>query len=72
MVPGDDAGSEPNDESCANIPGPQCNNGQGSSPTTSGEGFIHVHAGIDGVGDLTAADYDWRNPMASVTVRKVR
>jgi hypothetical protein len=69
MVPGYDAGSEPNDESCGNIPGPQCK-GQGGSPTTSGEGFVHVHAGIHGVGDLAAADYDWRNPMASVTVRK--
>jgi hypothetical protein len=69
MVPGYDAGSEFNDESCANIPGPLCG-GVGSSPGVDGEGFVHVHAGIHGVGNLTAADYDWRNPMASVTVRK--
>ena len=74
MVPGYDAGSEPNDESCNHIPGPQCGGeGEGVSPETDDdEGFVHVHAGIHGIGDLAAADYDWRNPMAVVTVQKVR
>ena len=71
IVNGYDAGSEPNDELCVSIPGPQCG-GEGGSPGTGGEGFVHIHAGIHGIGDLQAADYDWRNPMASVTVQKVR
>ncbi len=70
QVPGYDAGSEPNDELCANIPGPQCG-GIGISATASGEGFVHIHAGIHGIGDLKAADYDWRNPMASITITRV-
>ena len=61
-----DAGSEPNDESCASIPGPICS-GEGPSLAAGGEGFIHVHAGIHGIGDLVAADRDWRNPVARIT-----
>ncbi|HRX62763.1 MAG TPA: spondin domain-containing protein [Candidatus Competibacter sp.] len=68
-VPGYDAGSEPNDERCASIPGPQCG-GEGVSPSVSGEGFVHVHAGIHGIGDLKAEEYDWRNPVAAVTIKK--
>jgi len=71
IVNGYDAGSEPNDELCTSIPGPVCG-GAGGSPDAGGEGFVHVHAGIHGIGDLEPAAYDWRNPMAWVTVRKVR
>ncbi len=62
-----DAGSEMNDELCANIPGPQC----GGAPFSDGlgEGFVHISRGISGEGDLAASDYDWRNPVARVTVR---
>ena len=64
-----DAGSEMNDELCLNIPGPQC----GGSPFSEGlaEGFVHISRGISGEGDLKASDYDWRNPVARVTVRLV-
>jgi len=62
-----DAGSEINDEFCSNIPGPACG-GVGSS-AADGEGFIHVHRGLHGIGDLSAAVYDWRNPVAKVIVR---
>ena len=65
-----DAGSETNDEICSNIPGPVCG-GVGSSPDDAGEGFIHVHRGIKGGGDLSAATYDWNNPAAVVTVTKI-
>ena len=65
-----DAGTEPNDELCANIPGPRCM-GEGDSPDVDGEGFIHVHAGIHGGGDLAVADYDWRNPAAKITIRRL-
>lgn len=36
-----DAGSEPNDEVCANIPGPVCG-GEGDSPNVDGEGYVHI------------------------------
>ena len=68
--PAYDAGSEPNDELCANIPGPVCG-GEGASPNTSGEGFVHIHAGIHGIGNLTPADRDWRNPAAKITIKRV-
>ena len=70
-VPGYDAGSEPNDELCASIPGPLCG-GEGGSPNAGGEGFVHIHAGIHGIGDLNASAYDWRNPMATIKVERVR
>jgi hypothetical protein len=65
-----DAGSEPNDERCASIPGPHCG-GVGGSPGVGGEGFVHVHSGIHGIADLKVATYDWRNPVAQVTIRRV-
>jgi hypothetical protein len=68
---GHDAGSEPNDELCANIPGPVCG-GEGTSANAGGEGFVHITAGIHGIGDLAAADYDWRNPVARIVVQRVR
>ncbi|MEM7081688.1 MAG: spondin domain-containing protein [Pseudomonadota bacterium] len=67
---GYDAGTEPNDELCANIPGPQCG-GEGVSPNAGGEGYIRVSPGIHGEGDLTASAYDWRNPVARVSIQRV-
>jgi Spondin_N len=64
-----DAGSEPNDELCASIPGPRCG-GQGASPG-GGEGYVHVSVGMHGIGDLGPAIYDWRNPVARVEIRRV-
>lgn len=66
-----DAGSETNDELCANIPGPYCG-GAPFSPMDDGEGFVHVANGIHGIGDLAPEVFDWRNPVASVTVRRVK
>lgn len=70
--PAYDAGSEYNDELCVNIPGPPtvCA-GEGYNPE-SGEGYVHVNPGIHGIGDLSAASYDWRNPVAKITIRRVR
>ena len=68
--PAYDAGSENNDESCASIPGPLCN-GEAFSDG-QGEGFVHIHAGIKGIADLDAASYDWRNPVAKITVTRVK
>lgn len=68
MAPGYDAGSEENNESCDYIPGPPCGNpGQNAGVP---EGFIHINNGIQGVGDLDPAGFDWRNPVAQVTVRR--
>lgn len=66
-----DAGSEENDELCANIPGPPtvCS-GEGSSDA-EGEGYVHIHAGIHGIGGLSAAQYDWRNAVAEITIQRM-
>lgn len=69
--PGYDAGSEPNDELCVSIPGPTCG-GEGQSPEIQGEGYVHINRGIHGIGDLAADVYDWRNPVAKVTIKRVR
>jgi len=68
FTPGYDAGSETNDESCINIPGPYCG-GTGLSPADPGEGYVHISRGISGKADLAASDFDWRNDVAKVTVR---
>jgi hypothetical protein len=70
--PAYDAGTEANDEQCVHIPGPPpiCA-GEGFNPSRQGaEGFVHIHAGIHGIGDLVVADRDWRNPVAKVTIRR--
>lgn len=64
-----DAGSEANTESCDDIPGPPC--GSHFVRVTDGaEGFVHVHAGIHGIGDLEPAMHDWRNPAAEVWIAR--
>ena len=68
--PGYDAGTEPNDENCMNIPGPVCG-GEGGSPGAGGEGYVHISRGIAGIGDLDSASYDWKNPTAKIEIRRV-
>jgi len=70
VVPAYDAGSEDNDELCANIPGPVCMGAAISDE--DGEGFVHISGGINGIGDLEPASYDWKNPVAHISVRQVR
>ena len=67
MVPAYDGGSEINDELCASIPGPHC----GGEPFSAadGEGFVHIHRGIHGIGNLQASQYDWNNPIAKIAVK---
>jgi hypothetical protein len=64
-----DAGSEENDELCMNIPGPYC----GGTPFSTGlaEGYVHISSGIHGNADLSSDAYDWRNPVAMISVRKI-
>lgn len=71
LSPGYDAGSETNDESCLNIPGPYCG-GAALSPEDAGEGYVHISRGISGNGDLSVSEFDWRNPVAKISVRRVR
>ena len=72
--PAYDAGTERNDETCASIPGPsfiECGGKGGGLAPGGGEGYVHVHAGIHGIGDLDPALRDWRNPVARITIRRV-
>ena len=68
---GYDAGTEPNDELCISIPGPTCG-GEGPSPGVDGEGYVHINRGIHGIGDLAPDVYDWRNPVARITITRSR
>lgn len=82
FAPAYDAGSEVNNEMCASIPGPgfpECvtggnpdGNGGGAMTVGGEEGFVHIHGGIHGIGDLSAAHRDWRNPVAKIMIRRVR
>jgi hypothetical protein len=70
-----DAGSEVNDEQCSSIPGPlfaECGGSGGGARVGNGEGFVHVHRGMHGIGSFQPSVRDWRNPVARVTVRVVR
>ena len=75
-APAYDSGSERNDELCVSIPGPsfvECGgSGGGAAPVGGEEGYVHVHAGIHGIGSFTAAARDWRNPVALITMRRMR
>jgi hypothetical protein len=74
VSPAYDSGTEANDELCAHIPGPPsiCA-GEGFNASRQGaEGYVHIHAGIHGIGDLVSAEHDWRNPVAKVTIRRTR
>jgi len=65
-----DAGSEANTESCDFVPGPPC--GNHVHDTDEAEGYVHIHAGIHGIGDLDPSVFDWRNPVAEIKIRKIR
>jgi len=70
-----DAGSEINDELCASIPGPnfiECGGPGGGGKPGHGEGFVHVHRGIHGIGDLEPASRAWLNPVAIIRITRVQ
>ncbi len=78
-APAYDSGTERNDELCSSIPGPgfaECvtpsnpSGDGGGAQAGQGEGFIHIHAGIHGNGNMSAAMRDWRNPVARITIRR--
>lgn len=74
--PGYDSGTELNDENCDNIPGPTC--GGDAFSAEDGEGYVHIHRGIHGIKnihgnvDLPADTYDWRNPVAKITIIRTK
>ena len=63
-----DAGSETNDELNSTVAGL---GGEGYSPNDSGEGFVHIHSGIHGIGDADPAVLDWRNPVAKIVIERI-
>jgi hypothetical protein len=79
FAPAYDVGSEANAESPATVGflGSKEDDGEFFTGINdgSGEGFIHVHAGIHGVGGaggLDPAIYDWRNPVVKVTIERIK
>jgi len=81
--PAYDAGSKPDDELCANIPGGDACHGtgfvpQGTSPEATNSpvpttvvGYVFIHRGIHGIGDLPPQFYDWRNPVAKIVIKRI-
>jgi len=73
-----DVGSEANTESPASIGALGATDDDpmtGMGINENGEGYIHVHSGIHGVGGpggLDPADDDWRDPVVEVTVERIR
>jgi len=66
-----DAGSEANTELCATGAGPPCGASFARDPDGA-EGFVSVSNGIHAIGDLSAAQFDWRNPTARVEITRIR
>jgi hypothetical protein len=64
-----DAGTEVNNELCAFVPGAPC--GSFGARALDGEGFVRISEGIHGVGSLPANLWDWRNPVAKISIRRL-
>jgi hypothetical protein len=82
-APAYDVGSEENTEIDTMTMGtPAVGGNDGDDPVSgmgindgSGEGHIFVHAGIHGVGGMDGLDpavYDWRNPVAKITIERIQ
>lgn len=73
-----DVGSEANAESPASIGALGATDDDpmtGMGINENGEGYIHVHSGIHGVGGMDGLDPaqdDWRDPVVEVTVERTR
>ncbi|MGH9955522.1 MAG: spondin domain-containing protein [Pyrinomonadaceae bacterium] len=53
------------------LPGDRNSNPLVSDPhPAAGEGYVHIHTGVHGIGDLPAKDWDWRNPVAQIIIRR--
>ena len=58
-----DAGTEANDELCANISGPQCG-GEGFNAEREVNNFVKPHPEIQGFNDVSAQTYNWGGARA--------
>ena len=73
-----DAGSEANDEDIGSVGALGATDDDpmtGDGINENGEGYIHVHAGIHGVGGPGGLDpsvHDWRNPVVELTIERIR
>lgn len=71
------AGGVPIGAACPDGSGPQDFNSSTTSladPANNplrAEGYVHIHAGIKGVGDLDPNVWNWENPVAKITIQKV-
>ncbi|VAW54461.1 hypothetical protein MNBD_GAMMA07-163 [hydrothermal vent metagenome] len=54
-----------------NLPGTGGTTGVPAEPN-KGEGVVLIHRGMHGVGQLNPAMFDWRNPGAKITIRRIR
>lgn len=70
LLAGWDAGSEANSELCAHVPAP-CPTPRrpGTCSVRGEERFVHVHGGVHGCGGFPPEIYDWRNPIAKITIQ---
>lgn len=70
LLDGWDAGSEANSELCAHVPAP-CPTPRrpGTCSVRGREGFVHVHGGVHGCGGFPSEIFDWRNPLAKITIQ---
>ncbi len=34
------------------------------------KGYVHIHAGLHGIGDMDAGELDWRNSVAKITIAR--
>jgi hypothetical protein len=68
-----DAGTEYNDQLCANIPGPPCFGVPFSAASESDEGFVHVGNGFHEMGEeaLSPRTYSWGSSVAKVEVTRL-
>ncbi len=79
MAPAYDAGSELNDQNCLNMPGPRCGGAGDSAPADTDEGYVYIGNGFHELGDVDEAGneilgpltYDWRNPVAKITIQRI-
>ena len=71
-APAFDAGSEDNNEKSGDIPASKFGNSRDAGTNAGdGEGFIHVHNGIYGGGQLTPSVHGWRNPVVAITIERL-
>ncbi|PKF79585.1 hypothetical protein CW749_11405 [Vibrio sp. vnigr-6D03] len=67
-----DAGTEANDELCANIPGPHCGGSPFSAAADTDEGYVYPSPGIHGEADLAQSAYDWQGAVAKVRIKRIQ